>query len=100
MKRLDWAGSSKKDLLSFPPKIVSDTGHALYLAQCGGKSHHAKSLKGFDGVMEIVSDHRGNTWRTVYAVQFKDAIYVLHAFQKKSTSGIATPQIELGSVDI
>ncbi len=56
----------------------------------------AKPLKGFGGrVMEIVADHRGDTWRAVYTVRFRDTVYVLHAFQKKSKSGIATPKKEL-----
>ena len=72
-------------------------GHALYAAQKGETDPAAKPLKGFGGgsVLEIVADHRGDTWRSVYTVRFQDAVYVLHAFQKKSKSGIATPKKEL-----
>jgi phage-related protein len=68
-------------------------GHALYAAQNGSVDPAAKPLKGFGGrsVMEIVADHRGDTFRAVYTVRFRDAVYVLHAFQKKSRHGIATP---------
>jgi phage-related protein len=70
---------------------------ALYLAQRGGRHAQAKPLKGFGGagVLEIVEDHDGNTYRVVYTVKLAAAVYVLHAFQKKSTRGIATPQHEL-----
>ena len=69
-------------------------GYALYLAQTGSKHPAAKPLKGFTGagVLEIVENHHGDSYRAVYTVKFCDAIYVLHAFQKKSKSGIATPQ--------
>jgi phage-related protein len=62
-----------------------------------GTDPAAKPLKGFGGpgVLEIVTDHRGDTWRSVYTVRFESAIYVLHAFQKKSKKGIATPKKEL-----
>jgi len=69
-------------------------GHGLYLAQCGGEAPEAKALKGFGGrgVLELIADHDGDTYRAVYTVRFADAVYVLHAFQKKSKSGIATPK--------
>ena len=72
-------------------------GQALYAAQCGEEYPSVKALKGFGGraVLEIVAPHAGDTWRTVYTVRFQDAVYVLHAFQKKSKRGIATPQKEL-----
>ena len=72
-------------------------GQALYVAQCGEEYPSVKALKGFGGraVLEIVAPHEGDTWRTVYTVRFQDAVYVLHAFQKKSKRGIATPQKEL-----
>jgi phage-related protein len=72
-------------------------GQALYAAQCGEESPSAKALKRFGGraVLETVVPHEGDTWRTVYTVRFQDAVYVLHAFQKKSKRGIATPQKEL-----
>jgi phage-related protein len=90
-------GSSLKDTRSFPQRVKSDIGKALYAAQEGETDPAAKPLKGFSGrsVMEIVAPHAGDTWRAVYTVRFADAVYVLHAFQKKSKSGIATPKREL-----
>jgi phage-related protein len=72
-------------------------GYALYLAQLGDKHLDAKPLKGFAGagVLEIVADHDGDAFRAVYTVRFADAVYALHAFQKKSTRGIATPKREI-----
>ncbi len=72
-------------------------GRALALAQRGGKATNAKPLKGFGGagVLEIITDDHGNTYRGVYTVRFADAVYVLHVFQKKSRRGIATPKQEL-----
>lgn len=74
-------------------------GQALYAAQCGEEYPSVKALKGFGGraVLEMVAPHEGDTWRTVYTVRFQDAVYV-HAFQKKSRRGIATPQKELDLV--
>ena len=93
-------GDILRDLRSFPPEVRIDIGHALFTAQEGRTDPAAKPLKGFGGasVLEIVSSHRGNTWRGVYTVRFHDAIYVLHVFQKKSTKGIATPTREIGLI--
>ena len=93
-KPLFWIGSSKEDLRAFPEEVKDVMGHALDIAQQGGKSVSAKPLSGFGGakVLEIVDDFDGNTFRAVYTVQFSDAIYVLHSFQKKSKKGIATPK--------
>jgi phage-related protein len=76
-------------------------GHALFTAQQGDTDPSAKPLKGFGGasVVEIVASHRGDTWRAVYTVRFQDAIYVLHAFQKKSTKGIATPSRQIERIN-
>lgn len=86
-----WVGSSRKDLKAFPKTVRRDMGQALYAAQCGEDYPSVKVLKGFGGssVLEIVALHDTNSYRTVYTVRFHDAIYVLHAFQKKSrkTSG-------------
>ena len=88
---LDWIGSSKKDLLAFPGPVIDAMGYALSVAQLGGKHPHAKPWKGDGGgVFEVVEDFSGDTYRAVYAVRFAEVIYVLHAFQKKSTKGIAT----------
>jgi phage-related protein len=72
-------------------------GHALHEAQSGGKPVSAKALKGFGGrtVLEIVDDFQGDAFRAVYTVRFAGIIYVLHAFQKKSKKGIATPQRDI-----
>lgn len=92
-KPLHWVGSAKKDYLAFPADVQDDMGYALGLAQLGGKHPHAKPWKGEGpGVFEIVEDHRGDTYRAVYTVRFAEAVYVLHAFQKKSKAGIKTPR--------
>lgn len=86
-----WVGSSKKDLLAFPDQAVSDIGYALGVAQLGGKHPDAKPWKGDGpGVLEIVEAFDGDAYRLVYTVRFAEAIYVLHAFQKKSPKGIET----------
>ena len=91
-KPLHWVGSAKKDYQSFPSDVQDDMGYALGLAQLGGKHPHAKPWKGEGGgVFEIVEDHRGDTYRAVYTVRFAEVVYVLHAFQKKSKTGIKTP---------
>ncbi|WP_298370741.1 type II toxin-antitoxin system RelE/ParE family toxin [Azospirillum sp.] len=85
--------SAKEDLLEFPDGVRKTVGFALHLAQLGLKHDHVKPLSGFGGasVLEVVENHRGDTYRAVYTVRFEDAVFVLHAFQKKSKRGIATP---------
>ena len=95
IKSVDWVGSSLEDLKEFPVAVQKKIGYALQIAQEGGKHQTAKPLKGFSGVMEIRSDYETDTYRAVYTTKIGDKIYVLHAFQKKSTSGIATPQKEI-----
>lgn len=93
---LHWVGSSKKDLLGFPDEVVGDVGFALGVVQQGGMPPSAKPWKGEgSGVLEIVEDHRGDTFRVVYTVRFEQAIYVLHCFQKKSPSGIRTASTDV-----
>jgi len=96
-KPLVWIGSSKRNLMALPVPIRKFFGHALDFAQRGDKHEAAKVLKGFGGagVLEIVEDGRGGTYRTVYTIKFKEAIFVLHVFQKKSRHGIATPKPDL-----
>lgn len=90
-KPLHWVGSSKKDLLEFPGDVVDDFGYALGVVQHGGMPPSAKTWKGQGpGVFELVEEHRGDAYRTVYTVRFEKAVYVLHCFQKKSTIGIRT----------
>jgi phage-related protein len=96
-KPVKWVGSSLKDLRAFPPEVRKEVGHAIYAAQMGETDPAAKPMKGFAGasVMEIVAPFAGDTWRTVYTFRRKGFVYVLHAFQKKSKSGIATPKKEI-----
>jgi phage-related protein len=100
-KPVRWIGSSKEDLSEFPKEVRGRVGVALWQAQVGGKVPYAKPLKGFGdaGVLEIVDDFDGDTFRAVYTVRFAMAVYVLHAFQKKSKHGIATPKTELDLID-
>ncbi len=100
-KNLCWVGSSKNDLVEFPREVREEVGYSLYLAQCGEKHPHAKPLKGFSGaaVLEIAEDFRTDTYRAVYTVRFSETVYVLHAFQKKSKSGIATPKKEIDLIN-
>ena len=93
VKPVLWIGSSYKDFREFPDPVQDAMGYALYQAQIGLKHGSAKPLKGFGGagVLEIVADHVGDAFRGVYTVKFATTVYVLHAFQKKSRSGIKTP---------
>jgi phage-related protein len=97
VKPVRWAGSSRRDLKAFPKAVRRDVGQALYAAQRGEEYPSVKPLRGFGGrsVLEIVAPYRSDTYRAVYTVRFPDAIYVLHAFRKKSTRGIATPQQDI-----
>ena len=92
IKSVLYVGSAQKDMQRFPVPVRETLAFALQLACVGRKHDHVKPLKGFGsaGVLEIVEDHRGDTYRAVYTVRFADAVYVLHAFQKKSKRGIAT----------
>ena len=100
-KPVRWVGSSKEDLSDFPEEVRRRVGGALWEAQIGRKAPYAKPLKGFGdaGVLEIVDDFEGDTFRAVYTVRFAKAVYVLHAFQKKSKRGVATPKAELDLID-
>jgi phage-related protein len=91
---LEWIGSSKKDLMALPAGVVDVFGYALHLAQMGDKHPQAKPLQGFGstGVLEVVEDWHGNAYRAVYTVRYAARVFVLHVFQKKSKSGIATPK--------
>ena len=99
LKAVEWVGSSKADLKKFPAAVQDQVGFALYQAQAGLKHRDAKPLKGLSAhVLEITSSHDGDAYRAVYTVQFKVAVYVLHAFQKKAKRGIATPKREINLV--
>ena len=98
-KPLHWVGSSKRDFLGFPAPVKDDMGNALGLAQFGGTAPTAKAWKGLGpGVLEIVESHDGNAYRAVYTVRFEKALYVLHAFQKKSPHGIRTAKRDVDLV--
>jgi phage-related protein len=100
VKPLHWVGSSKDDLTAFPGPARREAGYALYLAQMGMKATSAKPLKGFGGagVLEVVANHDGNTYRAMYTVKFAKAVFTLHAFQKKSKRGIATNRADIDLV--
>jgi phage-related protein len=88
-----WVASSKRDYREFPTAVQETMGFALYLVQTGQHPPSAKPLKGLgSGTIELIEDFDGDTYRTVYTVRFKEAVYVLHAFKKKSKRGIATPK--------
>jgi phage-related protein len=98
-KPLHWVGSSKREFLTFPSAVKVDMGNALGIAQFGGTAPTAKPWKGLGpGVLEIVESHEGNAYRAVYTVRFQKAIYILHAFQKKSPSGIRTTKRDVDLV--
>jgi phage-related protein len=96
-KPLFWVGSSQDDLRGFPEGVKRAVGFALRIAQRGGKHVDAKPLRGFAGagVLEVVADDAGGTYRAVYTVRFAEAVYVLHTFQKKSTQGIKTAKHDI-----
>lgn len=95
-KPLFWVGSAKADLLAFPGQVKDEIGIALSVAQFGGKHPKAKPWKGEGpGVLEIVEDHRGDTYRALYTVRFERAVYVLHAFQKKSPRASKTARTDI-----
>lgn len=99
-KPLAWIGSSKKDLMALPINVRKFFGHALDFAQRGDQHVAAKVLKGFGGagVLELVEDDSGGTYRAVYTVKFEQAVFVLHCFQKKSKTGIATPKADIANI--
>jgi phage-related protein len=96
-KPLKWVGSAKRDLDAMPEDVKDVFGHAIDLAQAGGKYQDAKVMAGFGsaGVLEVVEDDRGDTYRAVYTVKFAAWVYVLHCFQKKSKSGNKTPKEDM-----
>jgi phage-related protein len=99
-KELHWIGNSKKDLMELPTHVRTFFGHALDFAQKDGQHAAAKPLKGFGGagVIEVVENDGGGTYRAVYTVKFEEAVFVLHCFQKKSKSGITTPKEDMNLI--
>jgi len=99
-KPIIWMGSSRLDLAAMPDPVKKDFGGALHAVQQGRPLESAKPLKGkISGVMQISEDHRGDTYRAVYTAQLEDMVYVLHCFQKKSKSGIATPRADIDLIE-
>ena len=96
VRPLVWVGSAKRDYDRFPPQLQRNLGFELFLAQTGQHPPSAKLMKGLGGgIVELVADHDGDTYRAVYTVRFRDAVYVLHAFMKKSKRGITTPNHDI-----
>ncbi|TAE56521.1 MAG: addiction module toxin RelE [Nostocales cyanobacterium] len=91
-KTVIWVNSAKEELLEFPEDVIDEIGYILYRVQTNQTHTKIKPLKGFNGVFEIRSNYQTDTYRTVYAIKIDDAVYVLHAFKKKSPKGIKTPQ--------
>ena len=100
-KPLKWIGSAKRDLDAMPEDVKDVFGHAIDLAQAGGKHQDTKVMSGFGsaGVLEVVEDFRNSTYRAVYTIKFVGWVYVLHCFQKKSKSGIKTPKEDLDLIN-
>lgn len=99
---LIWRGSSKTGYMAFPAAVQREMGYALFLAQAGERHPTmAKTLKGFGGgtTVEVKESHAGNAYRAVYTVRYADAVYVLHAFQKKSKRGSQTPKMDLNLIE-
>ena len=93
LRPLFWVGSSKRDYRDFPTDVQLNFGFELYLAQTGQHPPSAKPLKGLgSGTVELIDDFEGDTYRAVYTVRFHEAVYVLHAFKKKSKRGRETPK--------
>lgn len=99
-KPLAWVGSSKRDLLALPASVRKFFGYALHFAQRGDQHEATKVLKGFGGagILEIIENDQGGTYRAVYTVKFSEAVFVLHVFQKKSKHGIATPKTDMNII--
>jgi phage-related protein len=99
-KPVEWVGSSKRDFLDFPEAVIGEMGNALGIAQFGGKHPSAKPWKGLgSGIFEIVEDFEGDTYQAIYTVRFREAVYVLHAFQKKSPKGMRTTRGDVELVE-
>jgi phage-related protein len=101
LKPVIWVGSSRNDLRAFPEPVQDHMGYALYVAQRGGRHRGTKTLSGFGGagVVEVVKDFRGDTFRAVYTLRYAETVYVLHAFQKKSKTGRETPRRDMELIE-
>ena len=99
LRKVRWVGDSREQLQKFPSQVRKDIGHALYLVQTGQTPPSSKPMRGLEsGVFEIVDDYDTNAYRAVYTVKIGRSLYVLHAFQKKSKRGIATPKKEIDQI--
>lgn len=99
LRKVRWVGDSREQLQKFPSQVRKDIGHALYLVQTGQTPPSSKPMRGLEsGVFEIVDDYDTNAYRAVYTVKVGRSLYVLHAFQKKSKRGIATPKKEIDQI--
>jgi phage-related protein len=99
LRQLRWVSSSRRDFQEFPAEVQDEFGFELHLAQTGQHPPSAKPLKGLgSGIVELVDDFDGDTYRAVYTVRFAEAVYVLHAFKKKSKQGIKTPRHDIDLV--
>ena len=96
LRQISWIKAALRDFEDFPAQAQADMARALSIAARGGKADNAKPFKGVgSGVFEIALRHRGDAYRAIYAVQIGEALWVIHAFQKKSKSGIKTPKMEV-----
>lgn len=102
MKPLRFVGASYRELCSFPRDVYRDVGRSLMIAQLGEKASNAKPLKGFGGagVLEIIEDHNGDTYRAIYTVKLASAVYVLHCFQKKSPRAAQVPRLSQTLIEV
>jgi phage-related protein len=96
---ISWIKAARRDFENFPEEVQGDMLNALTIAAEGSKSDKAKPFKGVEGgVFEIALEHRGEAFRTIYAVKIGTDVWVIHAFQKKSKTGIKTPQMEINII--
>ena len=101
-KPVEFVGSAREDLRSLPKHVTYVFGYAILLAECGKKHPDAKPLKGFGGggVLEVVENYNGDTYRAVYTVKFEGVVYVLDAFQKKSKRGSELPKVNVERIKL
>ena len=98
VRPLLWIASSKRDFSAFPPEVQDNFGFELFLLQTGQHPPSAKPLRGLGGTVELVDEFAGDAYRAVYTVHFDEAVYVLHAFKKKSKHGIKTPPADINLI--
>src|SRR5499427_2148810 len=101
-KPVEFVGSAQEDLRRLPKQVTYVFGYAIFLAECGKKHPDAKPLKGFGGagVLEVVENYDGDTYRAVYTVKFEGVVYVLDAFQKKSKRGSELPKVNMERIKL